>query len=58
MINKELVNIISWLKLNKLSVNVSRSNLKFFNKPKKNIFIATIEVENTKIKYATPIMWC
>ena len=37
IINKELGKITLWLKLNKLSLNVAKSNFVFFHQPKKKI---------------------
>ena len=52
IINKELGKITLWLKLNKLSLNVAKSNFVVFHQPKKKIFIPTIQIEDTKINCA------
>ena len=52
IINKELGKITLWLKLNKLSLNVAKSNFVVFHQPKKKIFIQTIQIEDTKINCA------
>ena len=52
IINKELGKITLWLKLNKLSLNVAKSNFVVFHQPKKKIFIPTIQREDTKINCA------
>ena len=39
-INKELINVSTWLKLNKLSLNVSKTNFIIFHNRQKNIDIA------------------
>ena len=52
IINKELGQNTLWLKLNRLSSNVAKSNFMFFHQPKKKIFIPTIEIEDTKINCA------
>ena len=52
IINKELGKITLWLILNKLSLNVAKSNFMFFYHPKTKMFIPTIEIEDTKINCA------
>ena len=52
IINKELVKIAVWLKLNKLSLNVAKSNFVVFHRPKKKIFFPTIEIKDSKINCA------
>ena len=52
IINKELGKITLWLKLNKLSLNVAKSNFVVFHQPKKKICIPTIQIEDTKINCA------
>ena len=52
IINKELVKNTLWLKLNKLSLIVAKSNILVFHQPKKKILFPTIEIEDTKINCA------
>ena len=52
IINKELGKNTLWLKLNKLSLKVAKSNFVVFYQPKKKIFIPTIEIEDNKMNCA------
>jgi hypothetical protein len=50
-INMELQNINVWLKLNKLSLNISKTKCMIFHKPQKKIVKPCIEIENKQIEY-------
>ena len=49
-INKELSKLSIWLKLNKLSFNVSKSKFMIFHQPRKKITIPSLEINNTKLE--------
>ena len=49
IINMELEKIITWLKLNKLSLNISKSKFCIFHKVQCKISIPEIQIENTVI---------
>ena len=48
--NKELSKLSIWLKLNKLSLNVSKSKFMIFHQPRKKITIPSLEINNTKLE--------
>ena len=49
-INKELSKLSIWLKINKLSLNVSKSKFMIFHQPRKKITIPSLEINNTKLE--------
>ena len=49
IINMELEKIITWLKLNKLSLNISKTKFYIFHKVQRKISIPEIQIENTVI---------
>ena len=49
LINEELSKLIEWLKINKLSLNKSKSKYMIFHMPKKEIQILTLKIDNTNI---------
>ena len=49
-INKELSKLSIWLKLNKLSLNVSKSKFMISLHPRKKITIPSLEINNTKLE--------
>ena len=55
IINMELDKIITLLKLNKLSVNISKTKFCIFNKVQRKISIPEIQIENTVISYSKVI---
>ena len=50
-INLELLKISDWLKLNKLSLNVSKTKAMVFTTPQKNIEPPKIKIDSTPIEY-------
>ena len=52
IINMELDKIITWLKLNKLSLNISKTKFCIFHKVQREISIPEIQIENTVISYS------
>ena len=46
-INKELVKISNWLKINKLSLNVSKTKFMIFQKPRKKVVIPKLSMDNS-----------
>ena len=55
IINMELDKIITWLKLNKLSLNISKTKFCIFHKVQRKISIPEIQIENTVISYSKVI---
>ena len=55
MINMELDKIITWLKLNKLSLNISKTKFCIFHKVQRKISIPEIQIKNTVISYSKVI---
>ena len=55
IINIELDKIITWLKLNKLSLNISKTKFCIFYKVQRKISIPEIQIENTVISYSKVI---
>ena len=49
IINMELEKIITWLKLNKLSLNISKTKFCIFHKVQRKVSIPEIQIENTVI---------
>ena len=49
IINMELEKIIVWLKLNKLSINISKTKFCIFHKVQRKVSIPEIQIENTVI---------
>ena len=49
IINMELEKIITWLKLNKLSLNISKTKFCIFHKVQRKVSILEIQIENTVI---------
>ena len=49
IINMELEKIITWLKLNKLSLNISKTKFCIFHKVQSKVSIPEIQIENTVI---------
>ena len=45
----ELEKIIAWLKLNKLSLNISKTKFCIFHKVQRKVSIPEIQIENTVI---------
>jgi len=50
-INEELQHVSDWLKLNKLSLNVSKTKSMIFHKPHKKLTPPVIKTENSEIEY-------
>ena len=55
IINMELDKIITWLKHNKLSLNISKTKFCIFHKVQHKISIPEIQIENTVISYSKVI---
>ena len=49
--NKELANINIWLKLNKLSLNISKTKCMIFHKPQKKLVPHSLMIEDRQIEY-------
>ena len=52
IVNMELDKIITWFKLNKLSLNISKTKFCIFHKVQREISIPEIHIENTVIGYS------
>ena len=52
-INYELSKISNWLKLNMLSINVSKSKFIVFHMPQKGFNIPSLNIKNTNIERVT-----
>ena len=55
LINKELIKISEWLKINKLSLNVVISKYMIFKKKKKNIQTLNLKIDNIDIEQVTDL---
>ena len=51
IINLELKKVISWLNLNKLSINVPKSKYMIFHVPQRKINFPSLEIEDIAITY-------
>ena len=49
LINEELSKVITWLNINKLSLNKNTSKYVIFHMSKKEIHILTLKIDNTNI---------
>ena len=56
IINNELANISSWLKVNELSLNVSKSNFMVFHHAQKKINFPMIRINDAIVKHVDSFM--
>ena len=50
-VNKELSKLSTWLKLNKLPLNVTKTKFMIFHHPRRKINIPSLEISNTKLEH-------
>ena len=50
LINTELPNIVEWLKLNKLSLNINKTKYMIFQMPNKKVIVPTLTIDGVNIE--------
>ena len=57
IINRELRKLSLWLKLNKLSINVTKSKCIVFRQPQKTVEIPELKIDNNNIEVVDNILF-